>query len=997
MARLQVARFTRVYVAGTVVGAALLASSATTIQGHEAPFPQAIRQEDQQRTIGTVRLAQARDAARNPQGQTTSGGAREPFACVVNLKALQLEFVPLREQPNQKARETERVSSGTALRIKTETGARDWVNVELLVEPPQQNVHPRSGWVIAKYLQRVTDPALCKTETAAAAAAKPSPASDAGRGDFGCVANLPTGPEEFLSLRQSAAASAREVDRLRSGTVLRVKSATPTGDWLYVDVAGEPKQKAQAGWVNARFVQRVTDPALCGTQVAAPAPTPTSPPAIPASRAAAPSEITKAAGQLFNSGQFCKEVLPLFFKSKYFLSAHTPDELLVALQQFLLGYYQGIASQSGQQVSIDGVDLNAQPQISETKPLTALTSAPSNFQLGPWVSNIPSMFDSGSASTSKNPALAECIKQLMDSLNIDLQASYDQYANDLFPHGTPGGNVVAELDSIDTKYIPAIKANDELVDIELKAHKIDVLGIPVCIKPKCPDFTADHNQVLGGRDIIFVHGLDFPSASSGRWPHDRNAFFPGGELEERAQSKWKPYIDRASAWGSTNRFIFADYSSYQRAEIGTHAVLSQILDAMKTGTVYRITSSGHEPHTIGPNERPFCNPSCVIVSGSTGGLVAQLALANSRSEKFGPGTSIVHDRVKFHVAFRPALGGSGIATVAFAIAAGAAFSGPALAPAMPVLGTVLVAGGAGGATPAFLATTVLADLIPAYTAATHQPKLISTADVPIIVIASAKPDLFFDPFRSWAIPGTDDSILPTESQCGVDRRTHPIGQRPAGFIYSMFDYSSDGLVSVGPLRMMDLGIQNDRAKSQFINQVLEPSVAVQRALIHSLWFVSGTCNWYLSSTGMLQPYAGSGNPVPGRDPTMRLPNVCVLTLDTRGHFVAAAAEINDLTAVETRANIENVPIGECPLLQSADTRVPGDTGPILNPILAADISVERKGQEIGPIVIRINFFHQHLNITLLPEIWFWRRYYVRFGDYLDWPAVHYQFRYVGTQ
>jgi hypothetical protein len=80
--------------------------------------------------------------------------------------------------------------------------------------------------------------------------------------------------------------------------------------------------------------------------------------------------------------------------------------------------------------------------------------------------------------------------------------------------------------------------------------------------------------------------------------------------------------------------------------------------------------------------------------------------------------------------------------------------------------------------------------------------------------------------------------------------------------------------------------------------------------------------------------------------------------------------------------------------------VPGDTGPILNPIPASAIGVERKGQKIGPIVIRIKFFGQHLNITLLPEIWFWRRHYVRFNDDDDNnhnPAVHYQFKYVGTQ
>ncbi|MDB5579972.1 MAG: hypothetical protein JWR80_5148 [Bradyrhizobium sp.] len=600
------------------------------------------------------------------------------------------------------------------------------------------------------------------------------------------------------------------------------------------------------------------------------------------------------------------------------------------------------------------------------------------------------MFDNGNAATPKDPAFAACLGQLTGSLNIDLQASYDQYTKDLLPDGTPG---LAELDASETKYVPAIRADDALVDIMLRALPIQASGIrPICIEPKCAGFLRiDPTKVLGGRDIIFVHGLDLGSINSGRWPGDRQEFFRGGAMEAHAAMKWKPYIERASDAGSTNRFIFADYSSWQRAEIGTHAVLSQILRAMQTGDVYQIVAGGgYVQKTIGSGERPFCNPSCIIVSGSTGGLVSQLALANSKSEKFGPGTSIVHNRVKFHAAFRPALGGTGFATTAFAVAAGASISAPALAPAMPVLGAAL------SATPAVLLTSVLADLVPAYTATVHQPRF-SQANVPIIVMAAGKPDILFDPFRSWAIPGTDDSVLPTESQCGVDRRTDPIGHRPAGYIYSIFDYASDGLVSAGPIRVMDLGIQPDRMTSQFINQVLEPSLFLQRATIPSLRFVSGTCNWYLSSTGMVQPYAGSGNPVPGRDPTKRLPNVCVLTLDTRGHFVIAAAEIGDLTALETQANIENVPIGECPGLRSAYTRVPGDTGPILNAIPSSDIDIGRKGQKIGPIVIRIKIFGHQMNITLLPEIWFWRRHYVRFNDDAAMPSVHYQFRYVGKQ
>ncbi|MDB5579971.1 MAG: hypothetical protein JWR80_5147 [Bradyrhizobium sp.] len=309
----------RIFVAGALAGVALLISSAGTSREHQTPFPQTTSQQDGQLTKGTLHLAQARGDRGNPQEQATeSGGAHQSFACVVNLKALRLEaFMPLREQPDQKARETERVASGTALRVKAETPARDWVNVELLVESSPKNARPRSGWVIARYLQRVTDPAMCKTGTTtdATPSVTPPPAS----GDFGCVANLATGREEFLSLRQSAAAGSREVERLKRGEALRIRGATKTADWLNVDVGGGPNRKAQTGWVNARFVQRVSDPALCKTEVAAPAPTPTIPPKeqTPPTKEQAPAEVTKAAEKLFNTSGFCKEVLPLFFKSKY--------------------------------------------------------------------------------------------------------------------------------------------------------------------------------------------------------------------------------------------------------------------------------------------------------------------------------------------------------------------------------------------------------------------------------------------------------------------------------------------------------------------------------------------------------------------------------------------------------------------------------------------------------------------------------------------------------
>ena len=111
---------------------------------------------------------------------------------------------------------------------------------------------PGSGWVNAKYLERIDDPAACTGETAGNEEPVPVPVSD----EFACVANLKAG--DFLTLREKPSANAAQIDHLLIGTRLRVTGMD--GTWYSVDVLrGEP----ESGWVNGKYVEQVKDAESC--------------------------------------------------------------------------------------------------------------------------------------------------------------------------------------------------------------------------------------------------------------------------------------------------------------------------------------------------------------------------------------------------------------------------------------------------------------------------------------------------------------------------------------------------------------------------------------------------------------------------------------------------------------------------------------------------------------------------------------------------------------
>lgn len=155
---------------------------------------------------------------------------------------------------------------------------------------------------------------------------------------------------------------------------------------------------------------------------------------------------------------------------------------------------------------------------------------------------------------------------------------------------------------------------------------------------KCTDRIIDPTKPFGGRDIVYIHGLqlpalvgnvEYPPTFQEKWPVDKHEFYVSGDILKRAKSYWSTHIERelGAVYDDTithdyisvpsNSFLIVSWSANQRTRYAVHAVLTQIRDAM-AGTnpnVYQSKSAKEKGQCFGDN-------GIVVITHSTGGLIA---------------------------------------------------------------------------------------------------------------------------------------------------------------------------------------------------------------------------------------------------------------------------------------------------------------------------------------------------------------------------------------
>lgn len=346
----------------------------------------------------------------------------------------------------------------------------------------------------------------------------------------------------------------------------------------------------------------------------------------------------------------------------------------------------------------------------------------------------------------------------------------------------------------------------------------------------------NNNLPFGGRDIIFVHGLQLrhlcdrlnhvPGAGA-NWPTDAAAFYAGGYYKNIAESGWADHI---KTWltnrGYKNRYLIVAYDCSQRLPVAVHCMLKQIRDAMNDGTGVVFDPSD-------PRKSDCFGRSSVIISHSTGGLVTDVAMSIANKSKTDPAlqatygnVGFISDNVAAHVAFHPVLEGSRMASIFLA----AQISLP--------IGTLLNSEICSGLTTIspqmFLIThsSILIDLQPGVVRNVWAPYINSTP-VPTITVAGGHP-LGVDGVGvlNWVIhPGLDDGVSTMSSQTG--NPNDETGILPSGYFYS----------GINPFRVFDMGIPVQRAVSYYMNQTL----------FTAPHYVGGASITNLSPTGMVQP------------------------------------------------------------------------------------------------------------------------------------------------
>lgn len=389
--------------------------------------------------------------------------------------------------------------------------------------------------------------------------------------------------------------------------------------------------------------------------------------------------------------------------------------------------------------------------------------------------------------------------------------------------GLPGG--VAQLDSILGAVVPDTSSSPTFPPIAGDTSQ--------CRK----DFVADNSQPFGGRDIIYVHGLqlnhlcDIKSnvrGSEKKWPADKAEFYAGGYFKTVAEDNWRDHI-AAFLPGHTNRYLIVSYNCSQRLDVAVNAILTQIRDAMADGT-----------GVVNPNGKDsskLCfGRNAVIISHSTGGPVVDVAMSIANKTKSDAAlrasygnVGFISDRIRAHVSLTGAQSGSRLASTVVALQASPTIATLATA-ALALLDCIDL-------TQAnfysLISSSILIDLVPVVMRVKWSSSINSTP-VPVLAITGGHPTAILGPVKYALHPGLDDGVLTTSctsSNPNIETILTPSGYFRDGAFYRVFD----------------MGIGGTRGVGYYLDQTLTTLPG----------WIGGGMVTHLSATGMVQPVAGT--------------------------------------------------------------------------------------------------------------------------------------------
>jgi len=405
-------------------------------------------------------------------------------------------------------------------------------------------------------------------------------------------------------------------------------------------------------------------------------------------------------------------------------------------------------------------------------------------------------------------------------------------------------------------------------------HKNEPVPSPVGPRPMVEGY------VFGGRDIVFVHGLqvgeivtklnpnssDYKAANA-TWVVEKDLardasaknpeYYDGGYFKNVANDVWRQHIEKLlRGKNKANRYLIVSYNCSERMEIGAQAVLRQIADAMNFGT------GVIDPLNPGKVVTDFGTPSLVLVTHSTGGLITDVAYTAAANNP-NLGVSYIPKYTKGRVAAHSAFGGSALATAAIAGSALAnklppwvcQFTRLAIELAHPDVEVTQCP-----MTPNVVMNSILVDLVP-LVAQRKWGASVHDSGIPTVVIGGAHPT-FVWPFKYILHPGFDDGVVSVNSQFAIQNTMlmWPSGFRPRGLFGALkvFDAGLFGplggrtLLNVGVAKITSNTLNNPlRAISYYVDQAVNTAPAVAMAL-PPLLVASGPIPW-TSASGMRQP------------------------------------------------------------------------------------------------------------------------------------------------
>ena len=528
--------------------------------------------------------------------------------------------------------------------------------------------------------------------------------------------------------------------------------------------------------------------------------------------------------------------------------------------------------------------------------------------------------------------------------------------------------------------------------------------------PHQPDSSGCY--VFGGRDIVYVHGLytgpiwdkmcrplwfaeeygawKHPEAHPGGGPGENFEFYHG-RWHRNANWYWEDHIQRfLTDKGMRNRYLVVSWPVTEGLDTAVEAVLAQIGDAMRFGTGV-VDSCGHDPLGFGL-------PGFVIVSHSTGGLLADVAMAAAANQP-SLHSQFIADRCKAHVALNAAAEGSRYATPVVGLAllnqthpTWASWIGALVDTTMAFLGHQGVAPGQCGfslenalAGPTFspaVLSSVLVDLVPGVTQA-RWGSYLNRTPMPTVSVVGGHPSAFF-PLKTLLQPGFDDGVITVNSQAAnpdwtVFWPTLYLAKPPA--MIRTFDM---GLATSGQPRRAVFYYLDQDVEARLFHPVLARLGAVCAPVIP-----------HVSPSGMVQPVWSDMGDTPYSSLNRHEKHFSYLQAAAdHGAAVADEPGYQD-TFGETNAE-ETLVVSDDGIYDAYDIAAGGDYAPLLDRGRRLSEVETVRGLKVGPFCIKV-FKRRFCSKTW----WIWKRVYHRIERWERKLACDYAYetilRRVGVQ